>query len=81
MIAQGFTRLLKLWEDMITNNPIFGDHHIVYKWLRGIIDDCLKNRLNLIEESELIEFFKTKIANESNDSKFKNLSIEGYYCI
>jgi hypothetical protein len=60
--------LLKLWEDLITNNPIFGDHHIVYKWLRGIIDDCLKNRLNLIEESELIEFFKTKIANESDDS-------------
>jgi hypothetical protein len=49
--------------------------------LRGIIDDCLKNHLNLVDEQELIDFFKTKIADDSDDSQFKNLSIEGYYCI
>jgi hypothetical protein len=73
--------LLVIWEELISNNPMFGDHQIVYKWLRGIIDDCLKNRLGLIDESELIEFFKAKIADENDDSQFKNLSIEGYYCI
>lgn len=54
---------------------------MVYKWLRGIIDDCLKNHLNLVDEQELIDFFKTKIADDSDDIQFKNLSIEGYYCI
>ncbi|MFO0116933.1 MAG: hypothetical protein ACK521_04740 [bacterium] len=73
--------LATVWDELITQNPVFGDHQLVYKWLRSIIDDCLKNHLNLVDEQELIDFFKTKIADDSDDSQFKNLSIEGYYCI
>ena len=86
MAVHSETRLNKeyltlVWDELITNNPAFGDHQIVYKWLRGIIDDCLKNKLGLIDELELIDFFKTKIADESDEAQFKNLSMEGYYCI
>jgi hypothetical protein len=43
----------------------------------------LKARLGLIDEAELIDFFKTEIASDDADHEdfLKSLNIEGYYCI
>jgi hypothetical protein len=28
--------------------------------MRGVLDDCLKDRLGLIDEAEMIDFFKNR---------------------
>ena len=42
-------------------------------------EEVIKDRLDLMEEQDLISFFQEKI--NSGDTDFSNLSLEGYYCI
>ena len=66
--------LQTIWGEVITNNPLVGDHSIVYNWLRSLLNEMLKNSTDrLVNEKSLIEFFKVQI--QSGSSDYTNLSI------
>lgn len=72
------THLEKLWDLIIRENLIVSDHPILYKWLRILCDAVLKEKVELIDQEDLIKFFTDKTNGQHSD--FINLSLEGYYC-
>ena len=74
-----YQNLTLMWDELTVDNPLIKDHQAFYIWLRKVSEDVIKDSQPIIDQQDLIAFFKEKISSEETD--FRNLSIEGYYCI
>jgi hypothetical protein len=75
-----------LWEELVAKSSFDNDNKCLFLWLREVCDSIAEDHKNskktIVSLDDLMKFYNEKMKNWSDDpDKFKNISIQGFFCI